>query len=230
MKNIKFKTAIVALSLAAALALSATACSSKDDKKDDDDKKAKVEETEKETEETTTEETTTEETTEETSDADESDADISGMEMPEPAKPSDFEDERVQAFAQKANDAGLEIMKLEKDWVSGEEGMENYVEGFMATGGSMSVSASVDEDGNSDSSVSDDSSFKVYMCYLFSDSESAMGVFDENVEQMFSVYDESAYSIEETETGKVLKYDQDGVTAVMTLDGELFTMEEIIGS
>ena len=57
MKNIKFKTALVALSLSAALALSATACSSKDDTKDDDNNKAKIEETEKGTEETTTEET-----------------------------------------------------------------------------------------------------------------------------------------------------------------------------
>ena len=67
------------------------------------------------------------------------------------------------------------------------------------------------------------------MCYLFEDTETAKSYFDQQVQDMFSYYDESTYKIEDNDNGSVLTYEQDGVTAVMEVNGELFTLEEVIG-
>ena len=105
---------------------------------------------------------------------------------------------------------------------------DNYVEGFLASGGSLSVSASADDEGNSDSSIGESSDFKMYICYLFEDADSAKAIFDQQVEDMFSMYEEQSYKIEETDNGSILTFEEEGVTAVMEVNGNLFTLVETI--
>ena len=231
MKNSKIRNTIVAACLTMALAFSFAACS-KDTK-----------ETEKETEETTTEATTAEETTEATTEeteaeteasADETEAEATGSAdadiMPEPAKVEDFQDERLQAIVKDCNAEQIEVTKYTREMDPTLP--ESFVEGLMAMGGSLNVSAeaSVDEEGNTESEGdAAGSNFKVIIAYVFTDGKDAKDYFDTSItgSGMFPVDD---FKKEEKDDKTTYSYEQDGTTLdiEITEDG-FFCLTEVIG-
>ena len=225
MKNIKFKTAAIALSLSAALALSVTACSSSDEKDGGSTEETTIAETTTAASEETSEATTTtaepvastslaEINTKES--AEDTESDSVEMVSPETASASDFNDQAVKDFAQKATDEGLGVIKIDGSLA---DNIEGYVEGFLATGSNISADSS--------SVIDEDSSIKVYQCYLFSDPESARKYYDGQVETFFSFDEDYMYVTEETDNGMKLMFDMNGIKIDMEVNGCLYTMIEV---